>query len=103
MGYIENNLVPGETVLYKTRLHWIVLVGPLLLSILLAALGIAALVGGYRVGDESRTGLVVGGTLLLDCGSDRAGHRARSKKRHRSRGLEQAGVDQEGIRRAKEH
>ena len=65
VGYIENNLVPGETVLYKTRLHWIVLVGPLLLSILLAALGIAALVGGYKVGDESRTGLVVGGTLLL--------------------------------------
>ena len=52
MGYIENNLVPGETVLYKTRLHWIVLVGPLLLSILLAALGIAALVGGYRVGER---------------------------------------------------
>jgi uncharacterized membrane protein YdbT with pleckstrin-like domain len=65
VGYIENNLVPGETVLYKTRLHWIVLIGPLLLSIVLAALGIAALVGGYKVGDESRTGLVVGGTLLL--------------------------------------
>ena len=65
MGYIENNLVPGETVLYKTRLHWIVLIGPLLLSIVLAALGIAALVGGYKVVDESRTGLVVGGTLLL--------------------------------------
>ena len=65
MGYIENNLVPGETVLYKTRLHWIVLVGPLLLSIFLAALGIAALVGGYKVADQSRTGLVAGGALLL--------------------------------------
>lgn len=65
MGYIENNLVPGETVLYKTRLHWIVLVGPLLLSFFLAALGIAALVGGYKVADQSRTGLVAGGALLL--------------------------------------
>jgi uncharacterized membrane protein YdbT with pleckstrin-like domain len=65
VGYIENNLVPGETVLYKTRLHWIVLVGPLLLSIFLAALGIAALVGGYKVADQSRTGLVAGGALLL--------------------------------------
>ena len=65
--YIENNLVPGETVLYKTRLHWIVLVGPLLLSILLAALGIAALVGGSQAdpGSESRIGLLLGGTLLL--------------------------------------
>jgi uncharacterized membrane protein YdbT with pleckstrin-like domain len=52
-------------VLYKTRLHWIVLVGPLLLSIFLAALGIAALVGGYKVADQSRTGLVAGGALLL--------------------------------------
>ena len=25
MGYIEKDLVPGETVPYKTRLHWIVL------------------------------------------------------------------------------
>jgi uncharacterized membrane protein YdbT with pleckstrin-like domain len=65
VGYIENNLVPGETVLYKTRLHWIVLVGPLLLSIFLAALGIAALVGGYKVADQSRTGLLAGGALLL--------------------------------------
>ena len=67
VGYIENNLVPGETVLYKTRLHWIVLIGPLLLSILLAGLGIAALVGGSQAdpGNESRTWLLSGGALLL--------------------------------------
>jgi hypothetical protein len=34
VGYIEKNLVPGETVLYKTRLHGIVLIGPLVLAIL---------------------------------------------------------------------
>jgi len=27
MGYIEKNLVPGKKVLFKTRLHWIVLFG----------------------------------------------------------------------------
>ena len=49
MGYIEKNLVPGETVLYKTRLHWIVLVWPLISGLLLAAAGLALLVGGVEV------------------------------------------------------
>jgi uncharacterized membrane protein YdbT with pleckstrin-like domain len=43
MSYVEKNLVPGETLLYQTRHHWMVLLGPLLLSILFAALGVAAL------------------------------------------------------------
>src|SRR3989442_8243260 len=30
VGYIEKNLVAGEKVLYRTRLHWIVLIWPLL-------------------------------------------------------------------------
>ena len=28
MGYVEENLIAGEKVLYRTRLHWIVLVCP---------------------------------------------------------------------------
>ena len=43
MGYIEKNPVPGETVLYKTRLHWIVLVWPLFAEVLLGGIGIALL------------------------------------------------------------
>jgi len=35
MSYVDANLVPGETVIYETRLHWIVMVGHLLLGILL--------------------------------------------------------------------
>ncbi len=55
MSYIENNLVPGETVLYKTRLHWIVLIWPLLAAVLLACLGIAAILGrnAAQINDES--------------------------------------------------
>ncbi len=49
MGYIEKNLVPGETVLYKTRLHWIVLVWPVLAGLLLAGVALALLVGGVEV------------------------------------------------------
>jgi len=38
MGYIEENLVSGESVLYKTRLHWIVLIWPLIGGVLLYSL-----------------------------------------------------------------
>jgi hypothetical protein len=27
MSYVESNLVPGETVIYQTRHHWIVMLG----------------------------------------------------------------------------
>ena len=41
MSYVEKSLVPGETLLYDTRHHWMVLIGPLLLSLLLVAVGLA--------------------------------------------------------------
>ena len=34
MSYVEQNMVPGETLLYQTRHHWIVLIGPLLVALL---------------------------------------------------------------------
>jgi Bacterial PH domain len=39
MGYIEKSLVPGEQVVYRTRLHWIVMLGHLVLGLLLLAGG----------------------------------------------------------------
>lgn len=38
MTYIEANLVPDEVVIYETRLHWIVMLGHMLLGTLLFAL-----------------------------------------------------------------
>jgi uncharacterized membrane protein YdbT with pleckstrin-like domain len=35
MSYIEKTLVPGERVVYRTRLHWIVMFGHLVLAVLL--------------------------------------------------------------------
>jgi len=40
MSYVRKSLVAGETLMYDTRHHWIVLLGPLLMSLLVAALGI---------------------------------------------------------------
>jgi uncharacterized membrane protein YdbT with pleckstrin-like domain len=44
MGYVERHLLPGERVLYKTRLHWILFVR----SALLVLIGLALAVALYR-------------------------------------------------------
>lgn len=46
MGYIDQNLVIGEKVLYRTRLHWIVVIAPLLFGAFMSILGLTFLVGG---------------------------------------------------------
>jgi uncharacterized membrane protein YdbT with pleckstrin-like domain len=38
MSYVESNLVPGEVVIYQTRLHWIVMLGHVVVGCLLLAL-----------------------------------------------------------------
>ena len=45
MGYVERHLLPDERVLYKTRLHWILLLRPALLL----ALGLAILAVAWRM------------------------------------------------------
>lgn len=40
MGYIERNLIPGETILYQTKLHWIVMFWPTVLSLFFALGGL---------------------------------------------------------------
>jgi uncharacterized membrane protein YdbT with pleckstrin-like domain len=44
LSYVEKNLVAGEKLLYQTRHHWIVLLGPLLASLLLGVPGLGLLV-----------------------------------------------------------
>ena len=43
MSYVEKNLVPGETLLYQTRHHWIVLIGPVLMALLVGLPGLLLL------------------------------------------------------------
>ena len=43
MSYIEKNLVQGETLVFRTGLHWSVLVGPVILALAVAAGGVACL------------------------------------------------------------
>ncbi len=48
MAFIDKNLMPGETVVYRTRLHWALFLGPLLMMLVFAAVlvVVAAKVGG---------------------------------------------------------
>jgi uncharacterized membrane protein YdbT with pleckstrin-like domain len=40
MSYVESNLIPGEQVLYKTGLHWIVFVGPVVFAVIFGLFGL---------------------------------------------------------------
>jgi hypothetical protein len=71
MSYVESNLVPGEVVIYQTRLHWIVMLGHVVLGCLL--LGLSGVLFYYTL---SQTGIESGklhimeggGVALLVCG-----------------------------------
>ena len=63
MGYIEENLTTGETILYRTGLHWIVLLVPGLFGVPLVLLGLLMLIGGIatKSGGATGTGLFMAG------------------------------------------
>src|SRR5882757_5139301 len=65
MSYVESNLVPGETVIYQTRLHWIVMLAHLIVgSLLLDLPGVALLI--YALSHSE----IAGGTLhLMEAGA----------------------------------
>jgi uncharacterized membrane protein YdbT with pleckstrin-like domain len=48
MSYAEKNLIPGETLLYLTGLHWIIFVAPIVVGAFLGLIGLPLLVGDSR-------------------------------------------------------
>jgi hypothetical protein len=71
MGYIEKTLVPGEKVVYTTRLHWIVMLGHIFGACVLWAIGVYLLYYAYahpQMELTSRHVAEYGGAALLVCG-----------------------------------
>jgi len=72
MSYVKSNLIPGETVIYQTRLHWIVMLGHIVVGCLLLALPGAILLyyALSQTGIESKTLRIMdgGGLALIVCG-----------------------------------
>jgi uncharacterized membrane protein YdbT with pleckstrin-like domain len=62
MGYVDRNLVPGETLLYRTRHHWLVLLGPVVGGLSLLVPGVALLLEAIVTRDSA--GLVVGNSTI---------------------------------------
>ena len=61
MGYVENNLMDGEEVVYKANIHWLIL----LPGILQAALGLAIILVWGLSGEFRYIALGAGGLILL--------------------------------------
>ena len=72
MSYVESNLVPGETLIYQTRLHWVVMLWHLVLGCFLLVLPGALLLYSThsQTGIESQTLQVmeIASAVLLVCG-----------------------------------
>jgi uncharacterized membrane protein YdbT with pleckstrin-like domain len=62
MGYVDRNLVPGETLLYRTRHHWLVLLGPVVAGSSMLVPGIALLIEAIVTRDSA--GLIVGSSTI---------------------------------------
>jgi uncharacterized membrane protein YdbT with pleckstrin-like domain len=53
MSYVEKHLLDGESIIYETRLHWVVLIGPVILGFLFALTGIGMFVlSGRTAADQ---------------------------------------------------
>jgi uncharacterized membrane protein YdbT with pleckstrin-like domain len=68
MSYIDKNLVPGETLAYKTGCHWIVMFWPVVGGAVLGFVGFAFFAGGWmatRNGGRYEGAMVWGALALL--------------------------------------
>jgi uncharacterized membrane protein YdbT with pleckstrin-like domain len=68
MSYIEKNLVPGESVVYQTKLHWVVMLWHIVLSVLLLelpALGLLFYAMNHEQMDPQARHLMIGGAIAL--------------------------------------
>lgn len=66
MSYVEENLISGEQVLYKTGLHWVVLVGPVIVAGFFGLPGLFMLIGSIAtLKDKDTQGMGVAAFVLL--------------------------------------
>ena len=68
MSYVEKHLIEGETIIYETRLHWIVLIGPVLLGLLFGLVGAGMFVLAARTAADKNVAhesLMILGAIFL--------------------------------------
>jgi len=68
VSYIDRNLIPGETVVYGTKCHWVVMFWPVIGGAVLGFVGFAFFAGGWmatRNGGRYEGAMVWGALALL--------------------------------------
>jgi uncharacterized membrane protein YdbT with pleckstrin-like domain len=65
LSYVEKHLIPGESVQYQTKLHWIVMLGHAAIAILLALLAIAIPITWASLGRKAKGSSVPGAVYLF--------------------------------------
>jgi uncharacterized membrane protein YdbT with pleckstrin-like domain len=54
MSYVQKHLIDGETIIYETQLHWVVLIGPVVLALLFGLTGVGLfLLSGRTMPDQT--------------------------------------------------
>jgi uncharacterized membrane protein YdbT with pleckstrin-like domain len=64
LTYVEKHLIPGESVQYQTKLHWVVMLGHAVIAVLLGLLAIALPIAWASLGAK-RKGSSVPGTVYM--------------------------------------
>jgi uncharacterized membrane protein YdbT with pleckstrin-like domain len=69
LSYVEKHLIPGETIQYQTKLHWIVMLGHLVIAAVFELLAITLLVASFSRPAGAKAmpsrGIVLLGALLF--------------------------------------
>jgi uncharacterized membrane protein YdbT with pleckstrin-like domain len=65
LSYVEQHLIPGESVQYQTKLHWIVMLGHAAIAILLSLLAIAIPITWAPLGAKTKGHSVPEGVYLF--------------------------------------
>jgi len=65
LSYVEKHLIPGESVQYETRLHWIVMLGHAVVGILLVMFAIAIPITWASLGAKTKGSSVPGAIYLV--------------------------------------
>ena len=65
MSYVEKHLIPGESIQYQTKLHWIVMLGPAAIAVLFALLAIAIPIAWASFGTKTKGSSVPGAVYLF--------------------------------------
>jgi uncharacterized membrane protein YdbT with pleckstrin-like domain len=69
VGYVDQNLISGEQVAYRSTWHWVVLLRSIMVAVVLTVLGVVMLVESSNVqGDQYRGAVKVLGVVAIALG-----------------------------------